>query len=223
MQLFARFAPPSRRERRSGCYASPESRAFERPGSDLLSHALRHSTIGAEGLNGRVRNGIGCVPLAITTRPFKRTNPEPARACARADKFPDRQIKFASSEFRFARVGCRQTFGCFAPPSAQKASGCYAVGAFRCARDLSRASLHESHISSAARQCRRVMADARRPEGNRGASNKPIERLGPVSSAPYGAYTPGLSTWWSTTALKGYLVSREASRLDAFSGYPVRT
>ena len=52
-------------------------RAFKRPGSDLLSHALRHSTIGAEGLNGRVRNGVGCIPLAITTRPVKRTNPDP--------------------------------------------------------------------------------------------------------------------------------------------------
>ena len=61
---------------RIAAFAAPAYRAFERPGSDLLSHALRHSTIGAEGLNGRVRNGIGCVPLAITTRPFKRTNPD---------------------------------------------------------------------------------------------------------------------------------------------------
>lgn len=38
------------------------------PGGDLLSHALGHSTIGAEGLNGRVRDGNGCGPLAITTR-----------------------------------------------------------------------------------------------------------------------------------------------------------
>jgi hypothetical protein len=30
---------------------------------------------------------------------------------------------------------------------------------------------------------------------------KPIELLGPVSSTPHGAYTPGLSTWWSSTAL----------------------
>ena len=52
---------------------------------------------------------------------------------------------------------------------------------------------------------------------------KPIERLVPVSSTHYRAYTPGLSTWWSTTALKGELVSRWVSRLDAFSGYPVRT
>jgi hypothetical protein len=35
--------------------------AFGRPGSDLLSRALRRSTIGAEGFHGRVRDGIGCV------------------------------------------------------------------------------------------------------------------------------------------------------------------
>ena len=38
------------------------------PGSDLLSHTLRCSTIGAKGLNGRVRDGNGCDPLAITTQ-----------------------------------------------------------------------------------------------------------------------------------------------------------
>ena len=32
---------------------------FVRLGGDLLSRALRHSTIGAEVFNGRVRNGIG--------------------------------------------------------------------------------------------------------------------------------------------------------------------
>jgi hypothetical protein len=30
------------------------------PGGDLLCHALRRSTIGAEGFHGRVRDGIGC-------------------------------------------------------------------------------------------------------------------------------------------------------------------
>ena len=57
----------------------------------------------------------------------------------------------------------------------------------------------------------------------RRGSFEPIERLVPVSSAHCCAYTPGLSTWWSSTALKGDLVSREVSRLDAFSGYPFRT
>ena len=38
-----------------------------RPGSDLLSRALRQSTIGAAGFHGRVRNGIGWCTCAITT------------------------------------------------------------------------------------------------------------------------------------------------------------
>ena len=43
-----------------------------RPGSDLLSHALRRSTIGAKGFHGRVRDGIGWSTLAKTTRSSKR-------------------------------------------------------------------------------------------------------------------------------------------------------
>ena len=38
-----------------------------RPGGDLLSRALRQSTIGAAGFHGRVRNGIGWGTCAITT------------------------------------------------------------------------------------------------------------------------------------------------------------
>ena len=38
-----------------------------RPGSDLLSRALRQSTIGAADFHGRVRNGIGWGICAITT------------------------------------------------------------------------------------------------------------------------------------------------------------
>ena len=45
-------------------------------GGDLLSHVLRRSTIGATGLNGRVRDGIGCFPRAVTTRPGKRSDCE---------------------------------------------------------------------------------------------------------------------------------------------------
>src|SRR3954468_2052532 len=46
--------------------------ALGRPGSDLLSRVLRHSTIGAEGFHGRVRNGIRCSPFASATRSSKR-------------------------------------------------------------------------------------------------------------------------------------------------------
>ena len=57
---------------------------------------------------------------------------------------------------------------------------------------------------------------------------KPHGRLVPVSSTPYGAYTPGLSTSSSTRALQracalGGLILERVSRLDAFSAYPCRT
>ena len=42
-----------------------------RPGGDRLSRALGRSTIGAEGFHGRVRDGIGCWPLARATRPCR--------------------------------------------------------------------------------------------------------------------------------------------------------
>ena len=38
-----------------------------RPRGDLLSRALRRSTIGSGGLNDRVRNGIGCGTSDIAT------------------------------------------------------------------------------------------------------------------------------------------------------------
>ena len=112
-----------------------------RPGSDLLSQGLSHSTIGAEEFNGRVRDGIGFKLLARTTRPAK-------------DKETKQAVQLWTLKMR---------------------------------------------------------------------AIKPIERLVPVSYTHYCASTPGLSTWWSTTVLKGILVLRWVSRLDAFSGYPVRT
>ena len=47
-----------------------------RPGGDLLSHALRHSTIGSGGLNDRVRDGIGWGLLGKTTRSTKQIKNE---------------------------------------------------------------------------------------------------------------------------------------------------
>ena len=44
---------------------------FSRFGGDLLSHALRRSTISATALNGRVRNGAGCFARAMATKPRK--------------------------------------------------------------------------------------------------------------------------------------------------------
>src|SRR4051794_30694639 len=116
------------------------------PGGDRLSHVLRRSTIGAEGFDGRVRNGIGFEPFAWATKPAKHND-------------TGRKI------WNVRKI---------------------------CGHRLMRAI-------------------------------KPNEQLVPVSFACRHASTPGLSTWWSSTALQGELVLRWASRLDAFSGYPVRT
>ena len=50
-----------------------------------------------------------------------------------------------------------------------------------------------------------------------------IGRLGPLGWVGRPTCTRGLSTCWSSTTLEGNSVSRWVSRLDAFSGYPVRT
>ena len=47
---------------------------LKRLGNDLLSHALRRSTIGAVGFHGPVRDGMGCFTNAIITKSFKPTN-----------------------------------------------------------------------------------------------------------------------------------------------------
>src|SRR5215470_17614713 len=129
-----------------GAFAKEVTRKEEllvlgRPGSDLLSQGLSHSTIGAEEINGRVRDGIGFKLLARTTRPAK-------------DKETKQAVRLWTLKMR---------------------------------------------------------------------AIKPIERLVPVSYMRCRTYTPGLSTWSSSTVLKGILVLRWVSRLDAFSGYPVRT
>ncbi len=106
-----------------------------RPGGDLLSRALRHSTIGAGGFHGRVRDGIGCRAPAITTRSSKQ-----------ASDLCYRMLCFVSA----------------VPPAL--------------AGLVTGMPLRE-----------RI---------------KPIERLVPVSFTCCHASTPGLSTWWSSTALR---------------------
>ncbi len=75
--------------------ASKKNAVAERLGSDLLSHTLRCSTISAEGFNGRVRNGIGCWPLAITTKPFSYSS---------INKWIDLKLLFQSSARHCLRI-----------------------------------------------------------------------------------------------------------------------
>lgn len=51
-----------------------------RPGNDLLSRVLRHSTIGAEEFNGRVRDGIGFFSSSLKSPDRRRTNRQGGRA-----------------------------------------------------------------------------------------------------------------------------------------------
>ena len=41
---------------------------LDMPGNVLLFHVLRQSTIGANSFHDRVRNGVGCLSVAIVTR-----------------------------------------------------------------------------------------------------------------------------------------------------------
>ena len=137
-----------------------------RPGNDLLSRALRQSTIGATGFHGRVRNGIEWDTCAITT-------------------WSSRHMYFHCDVRHKHHHKTRK-------------------------EDIQNLSIHLQIAL-----CVDICLYAR--------PIKPIELLVPISFTHYCASTLGLSTWWSSTVLKRILVSRGASRLDAFSGYPVHT
>ena len=85
----------------------------------------------------------------------------------------------------------------------------YVSGVCRCVRRVSRA------IALAIARPRQSLARLRGDQADRAISTGWHGHCWP--------YTSGLSTWWSATALGRDLVLRGASRLDAFSGYPVRT
>jgi hypothetical protein len=64
-----RAAPPRDNRRKSRIVVFIIRYIVCRTGNDLLSQVLRHSTIGAAALNGRVRNGIGFYHCARATSP----------------------------------------------------------------------------------------------------------------------------------------------------------
>ena len=63
----ATLQPPERRKSDTSRRPQSERLLKKGSGSDLLSHTKVCSTIGARGLNFRVRYGIGCGPSAIAT------------------------------------------------------------------------------------------------------------------------------------------------------------
>lgn len=143
-----------------------EAVVLGRPGNDLLSRVLRHSTIGAEEFNGRVRDGIGF----LAPRSNHRTGEE------------QRQVRPQGSILGLdPRISLLQ-----AQPSARSSQRPNVKG-----------------LSLPARSRTWIMR-----------AIKPIERLVPVSSTRHRAYTSGLSTWSSSTALIG------STRFEG--GFPLR-
>ena len=121
------------------------------------------------------------------------------------------------------------------------ASGCWR--GFRCGRatnyfpTLSRSIIVAAGLNFSVRngkRCAPAPLSPRVSPGLGGRGKPTHERVPPLGAEALGplvplgstcrhAHTCGLSTWSSTTALKGGLISGPASRLDAFSAYPIRT
>ena len=68
-----------------------------RPGGDLLSQVLRHSTIGAKAFDGRVRDGIGSNRLAKATRPARDGDRRTDDGGQRTDECPLSVFRLLSS------------------------------------------------------------------------------------------------------------------------------
>ena len=147
-----------------------------RPGNDLLSRVLRHSTIGAEEFNGRVRDGIGFLAPRSNHRTGEGQTGKGGGASTRNFAAP-------RSKFHLTTRNAPGPQG----PQARTGVGARAPG------------LSHNHP---------------RPRTVIMRAIKPIERLVPVSSTRHRAYTPGLSTWSSSTALIG------STRFEV--GFPLR-
>jgi hypothetical protein len=144
-----------------------------RPGNDLLSRVLRHSTIGAEEFNGRVRDGIGFFSPRSNHRTgegqqqARGQGPTPnvfrVKGLSRSTAVPDRKVRKADR-----------------PPVLVhgRAKGTHVPAG------------HEAKFTNVQRTW--IMR-----------AIKPIGQLVLVSSTRHRAYTPSLSTWSSSTALIG--------------------
>ena len=100
---LARERAPARDREEKSSRVTTFASVLGRPGSDQLSQALRLSTMGAEGFNGRVRNGIGFGPHARATRPAKhrqRTKRAFPRATSPTLVFPSLRTSRPANDWR---------------------------------------------------------------------------------------------------------------------------
>ena len=182
-----RAAPP-----RVG-WGRQEGVVLGRPGNDLLSRVLRHSTIGAEEFNGRVRDGIGFFAPRSNHRTSEAQTGKGAR-CA--------PLTFSASGAKLKSFSSTSTLRTRQGPQGRPA-----------ARARARNSQADGRPRRRLRPTYPIMIHSLQRTWIMRAI-KPIERLVPVSSTRHRAYTPGLSTWSSSTALIG------STRFEV--GFPLR-
>ena len=103
--------------------------ALVRSGGDLLSRALRRSTIGAGALNGRVRDGIGCVSPAMATRPDQ--SPGGGRAGVAAAPYSSKHQLFQVSTSTCA-TACAVTMYGFLSYGVWRVSKCLRTSSLPC-------------------------------------------------------------------------------------------
>ena len=167
-------------------------------GGVLLSHTLSSAVPSPRpGLSFRVRKGTGRLTWAMTTaKPVQRPTPT------------GRPANGTMPRFRSWRSGNRTT-------------------------DANNQTLHRYRHRDHKKQCSLPSNERNhhrtRPDPTSGSEKVcRVRPLVPVGSTPRGASTSGLSNTCSTCGLQapkcqGILILEQASRLDAFSGYPSRT
>ena len=163
-------------------------------GGALLSHTLRCSTIGATALNFRVREGTGCFACALATKPNK--NPK-LNSRSEFRRWPEaicrRQIAWPHLSYVTEHV-CSASFQYHQP-----------VDPFRRVNVLSKSVLLFGVWLSFTGS----------DQANRAISTGQLNALLRLHLRPIDVVV--------FHGPQGYLVLRGASRLDAFSGYPVRS
>ena len=157
---------------------------------------------GPDGLNGRVRDGNGCGPASIVAGEPDggRRSPPAASSGTWSVGRSRRRVPVRGPRF----------FGVVVVVADQSLAG--------------RVSGVTRHFREAGPRRR----PARPQTGRGGRGGQAAWLLGPVGCGGRPPCTPGLSTWSSSRSLRctnapGNLVSEGASRLDAFSAYPVPT
>ena len=172
---------------------------FTRFGGALLSHTLRCSTIGATVLNCRVRDGTGCFTCAMTTKPRKVPALERYTPCLPEANHGGCEAASLQSKGAFAHHHVVQvSFVLIAVLLRLGQFGMYALIVGH------RGSVIANSLSiTGSNQAYRAISTSQ-------LNVLPRLHLWPIDEVVY-------------LGPQGYLVLRGASRLDAFSGYPVRT